>query len=169
MDILTTDFITGIVEIIDPSINYHNTTIAYIKYLITPYATVLDESNNVEAIKQWFSLVIKDANDLSSLIRKTNRATNIQTVKGVFLMYLIDKLARESVTSYDDTVLPWDVQAYLNESSKYPFSKLFNGIAYASDTLPVDIVIDGQQYEYMLTLNFTCGLLLFSAPEVGHQ
>ena len=76
-------------------------------------------------------------------------------------LYGVIGLACAQVETFpvDKTILPWDVKIGIGNDTD--LSRMF-GIVEGDVLLPVKIVFNNQSYTHMLSLEFTCGLLLFS-------
>ena len=173
MNAIATEKIVTIGTLLFPLKVLHSTTIAYIQVLMRPYAEIIDNTFNIGALKDWISrnfllqttIVMHDKiHDTINRIAAEDGAVNpLNHVKTMIIEYILSKIilsAGEHVSSFptDETILPWDVQYGIGHDGDFtlPF-----GITEEVNTLPVTVTIGDQQFQHMLSLEFTCGLLLF--------
>jgi len=143
------------------NIQYHSTTIAYIVELVKPVANALETLNTVPNINQW--ILATFTGDL--LQNMTNTLANehnlvVEQVITIILQALIHELMKprffEENRLLDLTVLPWDIQGNINN---IPSLTALYGTQ--TNTLPVTISLNNRQFVHLLSMEFTCGLLLF--------
>jgi hypothetical protein len=148
----------------------HPTTIAYIKFLITPYAESINAMKTIDEIEQRihsdFSSEISEI-VFSALTADVNRDGNqLENTKLSVIKSILEELIAFVVHAPDNykfetIVLPWDVQQDTAISDElYDYKKLFE-INFRDNMLPVSITIENNMFTHLLSMEFTCGLLLF--------
>lgn len=167
--------------------NYHDSTIAYVQELVSPYAEAMVPAINTDQIIDWLPTalgnsigtwlvdVIRDELDIiGENIEDINHPQNVlYDAKDIVIYTLADTLLEISYRSasvfYDNTVFPWDINAALNTEEHNDLAHLF-GVPKAEDALfPITVTVNFQQYTHMLNLNFIGGLLASSLPSVTNS
>ena len=111
--------------------------------------------------------VIKDIIKIVDKLNPQLKDDILRTAREAIIEYLIaeilDQSGQHARDVGDTVILPWDVKAPIGCDTE--LSQLFGieCLKRFQTLLPVTIVIGDQTYDYELTEEFTCGLLLFSA------
>jgi hypothetical protein len=186
MKSFTNEIIRIIGSQVHPGLNYHSTSLAYIRALVQSYIEVLDPAP-ADQILQWIPMAFSGILATNVAI-EFNKAvikysfpdeapeitgfTKIQGIEGknAIIEYIIAEIMELSGTiargSQDTTVLPWDIQKAIATD---PELSLVFGITLDQKTLPITVTIGPQQFTHMLSMDFTIGLLLFSDPTIGNH
>ena len=183
MEALTPEFIAQVANTVHPGLTYHPSAIAYIAALLAPYANAIVTASVAELLewvprafpgqlaKHAVSEVTKAATKKrQELDTNTDNDDVAKAARIAVIEYLIAEITELSgnhaTHQVDYMVLPWDIQVAVAGDTE--LSRLL-GIPVGSNTLPVTVMVNGEQVTHMLTVEFTVGLLLFSAPGVGNH
>jgi hypothetical protein len=178
MNSLTIESIACIGEDVQPGMIFHPTTNAYIRFLVEPYAKIIDKVINtdllkrgiydifpVEGIAEDLFIVIEEAiSGITSQLGTSEIPADLalEIAKQAIIDYLVGEIMNASVRVADEiidkTVLPWDVQQGAGADKELAFLFKINSM---DAILPVTIFNGNQQVTNMLTEEFTCGLFLF--------
>ncbi len=158
-------------QVLSMNNSLHPTSIAMLQTLLRPYAESLVHFNNIQDMTDWIrqtfpgqlaryaeSEMLKEVTKVS--VDKRIPAPAVLAVgKNAVIEYLLAELVDISGTKLDGRkiVTPWDVQATIMSDEE--FSQLFQ---YQTNTLPVSITLNGQQFILQMSKDQALGLLLFS-------
>lgn len=163
MEALTTQSIINTFKKIKPKKTLHPTTIALVQSILSPYAEEADQLEPVSkgGVGSWLKNTFQFINDYQSKVI-TDKIDRIENSANVIiteiLEYILD-IGTIPATDYKDhVVLPWDIIETISADGQYKDTFNLEWI----DKLPVEIKVDGETVTHMLSLDFTCGLLLFS-------
>ena len=167
--------ITQITSQISPNLVLHPTSIAYLQFLLTPYAQALDTALTVDSVINWIPQA------LPGIIREipvTTAVNNLSRLKGgltdgpefvdLAKNTVVDELIKRFVKAVDDdilfykgdnVILPWDIK----ESMFFDdFLGQRFGVVKGDGTLPVEVVIGNSRYTHNFSEELTMGILLYS-------
>ena len=169
MDVLTDTSLRRLADSISNTedILFHNTTLAYIRVLLTPYVEII---NNAGDKKEWLLTNFPDSMEYY-INSGTPTSDAIKAIISEIMnrtLSIYDGYDNEYTPEYnintvmDSSVLPWDVQYIITHTPI--LAERFN-VNINDNTLPVDIRL-GRNLAYtnvshMLTFEFVAGLLLF--------
>lgn len=162
MQAMTFKYISDLCKELQPGIYYHPTAIAYIQYLVTPYAETIEMTQNLmswaeTAFPQYFAM------GLAKQIKSAQIATRKVAAIKYILADLIELSGNIARDNYGGTVLPWDVYFVISQDAELPDVFGIPHGKFPSDIrLPVTVNIKRQLFTHNLSCEFTCGLLLFS-------
>ena len=110
--------------------------------------------------------IAESFNHLQRIISVIEDINMLDIIKSKIASYLIKKLFQSKVRignkgiHYERAILPWDIQA--------AFNRLVLPIHQKGDKLNVMITIGDKVFNHMLSVEFTCGLLLFCQISGNH-
>ena len=167
--------ITQLSTQISPDLLLHPTSIAYLQFLLSPYAQALETATTVESVINWIpealpgiirgTPVTTAVNDLSKLKGGlTDGPEFVALAKNIVIDELIKRLVKavyDDVLFYkgDNVILPWDIK----ESMFFDdFLAQRFGVVKGDSTLPVEVVVGSSRYTHNFSEELTMGLLLYS-------
>jgi len=169
--------------------NIHDTSAAYIDYLLKSVLEPISNAINKQQIITWmannFGLNISDSlqvemknkemDIINTFLQRGNFTSEeeekvgnllLQDPKDIIFDYLIKQIIKSTVRTIKvNTFLPWDIRTSIGNDQL--LSNLLNlpPADIRQVTLPVNVSID-REYVLDMTEEFTCGLLLYS--DVAH-
>ena len=124
---------------------YKPATSAYLKFLLKPYHDALSVADSISALNEWIPLVLPES---SEALIEAIADLDVEQAK----LVILETFASTLVTPYDTSSTPWD----LNNRSKLA-ERLFGP---SSDTVPVLVQTENNQFLHELTLDQTYGILI---------
>lgn len=162
MQAMTFKYISDLCKELQPEIYYHPTAIAYIQYLVTPYAETIEITQNLVS---WAETAFPGyfAQGIAKQIKSEPIATRKVAAVKYILADLIELSGNIARDEYGGIVLPWDIYYVISQDAELPDVFGIPHGKYPSDIrLPVTVNINRQPFIHDLSCEFTCALFLFS-------
>lgn len=173
MDAITAEHINSPSTGRSPDTQFHPVSIAYVQFLLKPYAEAIEPAQDIESIKQWLSITFPE--EVATVInRRIEKSISVKEAKMTVINYFLNKVARDASTIaynintgvYDHFILPWDVQSVAEDYDAEHIEEGENSILAIykiDDGLPVSVIVNEQVNNFLLKQDFVAGLLLFSS------
>lgn len=184
MEILSKQAIISVIRRRDANIIYDPTSVAYVYYLLTPFATTMSGLKTYRSVKHFtLNNLGKEIGENALALAehenegaeeyfedidadKNHKYTDIEigylkSVKESIITYLLNdfiKIINEGAQVIDNTILPWDINRVI--SSDYLYSQIIN-LGTDINNIDVSVTVAGSVFHHRLSLELTTGLSLF--------
>lgn len=155
----------------------HPTTVARIQSVLKPYADVVEQAQDLDALKAWLPAAYP-GNLGPAIVALIDEFEKTETIpeeklkhgKELSFTFLLEQLVLSldkgfAETFGDNVITPWGLDQLMTES-KNPFAidlvKLLQ-LHPTGSQLPINVVVENQPFAHNVDEEFLAGLLLFSA------
>ena len=169
MNALTYTAMRKLTQMIHPDTALDDTTLAYLRSLLTPYASAIEPATSEESVLNWIDAAFfgelakhgrAEAQKALAKQEDDDDATRLAAVKTATVEYLLAEmieLAGNRARDYrSGQILPWDVRYTIFHDEE--LSRMFPGNEF---TLPVQVTVSGQTFTHELSADFVAGLFAF--------
>lgn len=157
----------------DTGIVCHDSTIAYLQYLLRPYVEAINLTKDINKLPNWIhaafpEYLAKDIDDHISNSRvKAGKGEVFVGIEYAIIEYIVSDiitLANHLVMDYHDhIIIPYDIQRVIEFDNEYRIVFQIYSTGQLSK-LPIGVeVIPGNKFTHLVSEEFFAGLLLFSA------
>lgn len=170
MDALTPEYITTVAKRVHPTLTLDPTTIAYLQFLLTPYAQAIEQADSLESVYAWLELAfpgelkIHAKAEAEKAVDKAGEVDDVEKLKvgrRSTIEYLADELidlAGNRARDHKDTiVLPWDLKLAITTDKELEETFKQDG----TQGLVVTVRIGANDSPHALSEDFVAGILLY--------
>jgi hypothetical protein len=171
MDAVTPQFITAVAHEVHPGLIVDPSTVAYLQYLVTPYAQAVEQAEALDQLDAWLDVALpgelaKHAkSEVAKAVTKAGEVDDVEKVKAArrgtivyVLAELIELSGNRARDHGDTTILPWDLKlAIAKDEELETMFKQNDG----TDTVVVTVRIGASDSPHAMSEDFVAGILLY--------
>lgn len=166
MNSMTADNIIHELQMVQPELIADPTSVAYIQFILTPYAEAIEQASDIEILINWIESAYPgdlSKHGHSEAIKayqntEGDEITRMAAARFNAINYLIDEILElggyVTKDTRDERILPWDIKRAMGNDEELKIM-----IADPdSKTLPIFVTIGAQNFEHLLSSELVAGI-----------